>query len=416
MQSIELMTSIIKDWCRSHKGLVSCIDPKALAVDIKADLIDCMDALVKIVADGYGTKYIKIECPGECEYVNLIDADMLEEKIECISCGQAFTPKNYIKSDKLMGFQFFIEDEYFHESGLNPLKYINSDNVIELSDRKDEKERGKKSLNKPKKIFISHSSCNSEIAGKVVDLLETIGVKTTNIYYSSFEDTGAKLLSDCLDSIAKEFNENELLVIFIISKEFYKSNVCLAETGATWISTKSNYIPIILPPYNYGHLDGVIKGTQNSISLGDESLSSKIEKLKSTVIDFLNIENNMSAEEWDRKKNKFIKEAKEYEKSIIDVEANLKEVKIKNNKILFKMLIKNNTRDRIRIDDMGIDLRIREGGNLRIDISKDTLEAIAIKAFEDIEIYLFEYIKEEIKTSKIDVRNSKILINKYVEE
>ena len=38
-----------------------------------------------------------------------------------------------------------------------------------------------------------------------------MGIKNSQIYYSSYEETGAKYLEDCFSRIEEEFNENELL-------------------------------------------------------------------------------------------------------------------------------------------------------------------------------------------------------------
>lgn len=82
------------------------------------------------------------------------------------------------------------------------------------------------------KIFISHSSLDSQYVEKIIDILEAIGVPSEKIFCSSFEGYGVKLGSDFLEVIKEELNSN-VLVLFVLSSNFYSSVVSLCEMGAT---------------------------------------------------------------------------------------------------------------------------------------------------------------------------------------
>jgi hypothetical protein len=99
------------------------------------------------------------------------------------------------------------------------------------------------------KIFISHSSKDKNIVEELIDLLESMDVKPSQIFCSSFDGYGIPLGSNFLDAIKEEISKN-VLVLFVLSENFYASPVCLCEMGATWVLSREN-IPIIVPPFTF---------------------------------------------------------------------------------------------------------------------------------------------------------------------
>lgn len=114
-----------------------------------------------------------------------------------------------------------------------------------------------KSINK---VFISHSSNDSTIVEEMIELLETVGLRSEQVFCSSFEGYGIDLGENFLERIKSELDSN-VLVIFILSENFYSSPVSLCEMGATWIKT-SEHIPVLIPPFDYKNIEGVIPLTQ----------------------------------------------------------------------------------------------------------------------------------------------------------
>jgi len=154
-----------------------------------------------------------------------------------------------------------------------------------------------------RKIFISHSSLDSNIVEKVIDTLEAIGVPSDKIFCSSFEGYGVKLGADFLDVIKNELN-NEVLVLFILSTNFYSSTVSLCEMGATWVKT-NQHIPILIPPFNYDDIKGVIP-TTHGMKINEKE---KLNTLKEVVEKYLGLKPiNVSA--WERKRDNILKEIK----------------------------------------------------------------------------------------------------------
>lgn len=124
-------------------------------------------------------------------------------------------------------------------------------------EKKDKIEIKDKTVNK---IFISHSSNDSTIVEEMIELLETVGLKSEQVFCSSFEGYGIDLGENFLERIKSELDSN-VLVIFILSKNFYASPVSLCEMGAAWIKTRE-HIPVLIPPFDYKDIEGVIPLTQ----------------------------------------------------------------------------------------------------------------------------------------------------------
>ena len=82
----------------------------------------------------------------------------------------------------------------------------------------------------------------------------------SQIFCSSFEGYGVDLGENFLERLKKEL-DSSVLVIFILSENFYSSPVSLCEMGATWIKT-NQHIPILIPPFDFKNIQGVIPLTQ----------------------------------------------------------------------------------------------------------------------------------------------------------
>jgi hypothetical protein len=154
---------------------------------------------------------------------------------------------------------------------------------------------------KMKEIFISHSSLDSQYVEKIIDILEIIGVPSDKIFCSSFEGYGVRLGNDFLQEIQKRLN-SQVLVLFVLSENFYSSVISLCEMGATWVKT-SSHIPILIPPFDYKDVKGVIP-TTNGMKINEKP---KYNSLKSVVEEFLELP-SISSSVWERKRDNILKE------------------------------------------------------------------------------------------------------------
>lgn len=111
-----------------------------------------------------------------------------------------------------------------------------------------------------KKIFISHSSEDIEIVQVLIAILEDIGIDINKIYCSSFEAYNNKIGEDYEKRLKTELNSNTL-VLFVLSKHFFQSQMCLCELGAVWILSQDQ-IPIYIPPFCPEDAQGVLQKIQ----------------------------------------------------------------------------------------------------------------------------------------------------------
>jgi len=156
------------------------------------------------------------------------------------------------------------------------------------------------------KVFISHASKDSEVVEEMIELLESIGLDSNQIFCTSFEGYGIELGEDFLDSIKGELS-SDALVIFILSKSFYESPVCLCEMGATWVLAKE-HIPVLVPPLDYSDVKGVIPLSQGFKI--NEPL--KLNLFKEKIEETFQIKNTISMSTWERKRDRILSRIEKY--------------------------------------------------------------------------------------------------------
>lgn len=154
------------------------------------------------------------------------------------------------------------------------------------------------------KVFISHSSKDKDIVEELIDLLEAIGLNNSQIFCSSFAGYGIELGENFLDRIKNELDSN-VLVLFILSKNFYSSEVCLCEMGATWVKT-NEHLPILIPPLDFKDIKGVIPLTQGFKITDNSSLTLFRDKI-TRLFDL----KTMNTSVWERKRDKLVKRLNE---------------------------------------------------------------------------------------------------------
>lgn len=141
------------------------------------------------------------------------------------------------------------------------------------------------STKKPK-LFISHSSDDVKYVKIIVDFLEDIGLNEENLFCSSIPGYGIPLNEDIYDYLKKQFNDYDLYVIYVLSKNYYESPACLNEMGAAWV-IKNKYSSFLLPNFKFQEIQGAINPRQMSISLDSapETVNELMTQLKNTIIE-----------------------------------------------------------------------------------------------------------------------------------
>lgn len=164
---------------------------------------------------------------------------------------------------------------------------------------------------KPVKIFISHASKDKEYVKKLVELLDGMGLDQTQVFCSSLPGYDIPVGSDIFDYLCQQFQEYELHVFLIHSKNYYMSAASLNEMGAAWV-LRSNCTSFLLPNFRFEDMTGAINGKSIAIKLDNDEteVKDKLNQLYDTVIKEFGL-TKKAAIVWETKRDRFIKEVKE---------------------------------------------------------------------------------------------------------
>ena len=216
-----------------------------------------------------------------------------------------------------------------------------------------------KLLKKPyyHKVFISHCSKDKPIIDEFVDkvLRLSCGFKTSEIVYTSREDTGVGL-GDGIPQFIKENLLSSSLVLFMISDNYKQSEVCLNEMGAAWALEKK-IVSVVLPHCSFdslGWLTSLEKAVKMNSSEGLDILYSMLVRTGQNVAD------------WNRQKEAFLKVCGECEKQIEKV--NREE----------KAPVSSSTEGSIRVFDEHLYFRCKTEGEFQYQVD------LRIRAFENV--------------------------------
>ncbi|PIH55332.1 toll/interleukin-1 receptor domain-containing protein [Paenibacillus sp. LK1] len=208
--------------------------------------------------------------------------------------------KLLVKEDIETGEASVLKNELNIEASDNFDVYSNQTANLNESANFSE-ERGTKNIGfKQKKLFISHSTKDVKYVEFLIEFLESMGVNENQIFCSSFEPYGIPLGDNFLERIKQELS-NEVLVLFVLSKNFIESPICLCEMGATWVLA-NKHVPILIPPFDYSDIRGVIPLTQGF----KISEPHKLNSFKDTILQYFDL-GPMDFSKWERKRASFLK-------------------------------------------------------------------------------------------------------------
>ncbi|GAB6927107.1 hypothetical protein JCM10914A_10900 [Paenibacillus sp. JCM 10914] len=254
------------------------------------------------------------------------------------------------------------------------------------------------------KIFISHSSRDADYVEHIIQLLNDIGIpkNNDNIFCSSFEGYSIPLGEKIYDYLKNQFNQN-ILVLFILSDNYYESAPCLNEMGATWVTAR-DYYSILLPGFEYQSLKGAIDPTRICLRIEDDQ---KLNSLKNKIIESFSLENTDDSI-WGRDKAKFIsniqkitlKQKPTIQQASVDL---IKVKKKENGYIELETRFKNNSNIPIEIVELSFDVVDSLGGTCKIEIPEEVLNGRIIYGYENRrELLHLQFYNENINIKKIE--------------
>ncbi len=164
---------------------------------------------------------------------------------------------------------------------------------------------------KPVKIFISHANKDKEYVAKLVELLDGMGLDQTQVFCSSLPGYDIPVGADIFDYLRQQFQEYELHVFLIHSKNYYMSAASLNEMGAAWV-LRSNCTSFLLPSFSFADMTGAINGKAIAIKLDNDEIEvkDKLNQLYDAIINEFGL-TKKAAVIWEAKRDRFIKEVKE---------------------------------------------------------------------------------------------------------
>ena len=175
-----------------------------------------------------------------------------------------------------------------------------------ISQKAIEEKIVKEPIKKPL-LFISHSSANEIIAENLVQLLRTLGFNNRNLFCSSVPGYDIKEGEDIYDTLASKFQDYNIFVILLLSKEYYESAACLNEMGASWV-LKVSYSTIVCPGFTIPEIKGAVNPSKMAVVLEDaKRIKGKLNQLKDRLIDYFNLPEIEDDTIWESDRDKFIK-------------------------------------------------------------------------------------------------------------
>lgn len=160
---------------------------------------------------------------------------------------------------------------------------------------------------KPTKVFISHSSNDTMFTNPLFDLFTQIGLTPENLIYTSMEGYGIPLGENILDYLRRQFQDYNLLVIFILSDNYYASHNCLIEMGAAWVM-QYKYTSILVPGFQFKDIK-VVDPSQISIKLDSNKyeLRTRLNDLRNILIDEFGLISSPALQNiWERRRDEFM--------------------------------------------------------------------------------------------------------------
>lgn len=158
-----------------------------------------------------------------------------------------------------------------------------------------------------KKIFISHSSEDTEYVEQIVNLLIGMGLDRAQFFCTSLDGYGIPADTGIIDYLREQQSNYELYVIFVHSNNYYNSTDSLIEMGAAR-ALLSEETSILLPEVNSEDMIRTVNG-ESLIKLcrSDRIIKDRLNDFYDKILNNFNMERNDDCI-WEQTRDSFIKE------------------------------------------------------------------------------------------------------------
>ena len=165
-----------------------------------------------------------------------------------------------------------------------------------------------KDMNKPKKIFISHSSKDKRFTHALILLLNTLGFGENDIFCSS--EPGYWIKKGNFFSVIKEqFEKNELYVIFVQSPRFYASSVSLNEMGAAW-ALHSEYYSFLTKDMEFDKMSAVVNNHEIACKVDSPDAKDRLDDWQRDVMHFFDRPEVPNWSIWTHNRDEFLRKVR----------------------------------------------------------------------------------------------------------
>ncbi|MFE4133086.1 toll/interleukin-1 receptor domain-containing protein [Peribacillus sp. YIM B13482] len=350
------------------------------------DVMDTKKELDLLIQEGYE---VKNKCSKPGAYAGFYISG--SEYVAWIEKSKMFIKKNVVDKDFYSAFCKIAEkangnDESEFEELIGRLKALLS---YDFSEAKKEE----LSSNKIDKVFISHSSKDVEYVKALVQLLNDIGIKKSDehIFCSSLPGYGIPYGENIYDFLKKELNNSNIMVLFVLSHNYYQSAPCLNEMGAAWITSKS-YNSILTPNFDFRHISGAIDPSKISFYMNNEN---GLNTFKDKIVELFELD-DVDYKIWGEDRKKFIENVKkvsDLEASNLNTQVQIERVKkVNENQLELQLRFINVTDKDIEFKFIDFELYDSNGNKLSLSAEDELLEKYILYGKENKVIkWVFDY-------------------------
>ena len=157
-----------------------------------------------------------------------------------------------------------------------------------------------------KKLFISHASEDKDFVNELAELFSNLGFGDEQMFCSSFSGYGIPLSNNVNNALKEQFDNYDLYVVFVVSKNFVQSQYCNNEVGIT-IGKHLPYSTIAMPGFDPKEMKGMLNDEEILLSMdaSEDNIKDMLNELYERVCSYCGVDKRR-ASEWERKRDSFI--------------------------------------------------------------------------------------------------------------